>query len=99
MENNLSHSEMMREDGHWADLPFCQDVEDIFDALRSFTGHDDFYFIDGTLSYGDDNEKVLSNKDWAAVADMTEFNVISTYQIATEWCHQDSPSWQDLPEY
>jgi hypothetical protein len=99
MENNLTHSELLQEDGHWEDLPFYQDVDDVFDALREFTGYDDFMLSGNTLSYGDDFEKVLTDKEWVSASELTEFNTISFYQIAMEWCHQGSPSWQDLPEY
>jgi len=99
MDNNLSISEIMQEDGHLYDLPSEQDVSDVFDALVKVTGHDEFILTpEYTLGFGDDLDTPVTEKMWRDVGEEANLVASYAYQIATEWCHIEAPSWHNLSE-
>jgi hypothetical protein len=97
MENNLSISEIMQEDGHLNQLPSWEEVASVLSALTTVTGEDSFLLVENfTLAYGDDYEKPVTPDMWEQVGD--EANLITQYakDIALEWCHIKSGDWTDL---
>jgi hypothetical protein len=97
MENNLSISEILQEDGHLERTPSWGEVASLHDALVRVTGEDNFLQApDFTLAYGDDYENPVTDEMWIQVG--AEANLVAPYarEVAVEWCHIEAPSWQDL---